>query len=364
MTDLAYEAGYARPYLSAILNRNRRANHALLNHLLETLDINYKLEIQQLETLYSLLDMFQHSLTYKTINRTSLYQRIEPLSYLISISLVLQNRYHILNSIYKIQMNLSYSLDQVESMNDSLYYWLLCEHYFLKQKPIQLMNHAENGLSCPSKLYIFNYYMAYAHFLNNDFISSLKFLEVSEYNALKNHNYQRIIDIQLLRMKITVMNKDFNNSFKIYEQLRNLLSYNQVASDSLDQEWFKSLIYLDELDDAIQLRHNLSKHSSSTKLANMILDLKLNLESSEIITENDFEASVLVFIRKIKEQTLSTSELEKNIDFICNAYYHDYLVKCLTCSYLASYLLTARRYKSLSVVLQKFPQLKIGNHNQ
>ena len=74
--------------------------------------------------------------------------------------------------------------------------------------------------------------------------------------------------------------------------------------------------------------------------------------------------AVINFIDKIQSQILSTNELEKNIYFISDTYYHDHLVKCLTLSYLGTYLLESRRYKTLSILLQKYPQLKIGNHSE
>lgn len=69
ITDLALEAGYARPYISSVLNGKLSYNDDLLDVLLRALNIDYDKEMEQLQTLHHYFKDVETAIQYFDFNQ-------------------------------------------------------------------------------------------------------------------------------------------------------------------------------------------------------------------------------------------------------------------------------------------------------
>ena len=334
ITDLAIEAGYARPYLSSIINQSKEANHGILDHLLQTLKIDYLSEKTQIESLNKLSNDIEHALLYNNIEcAQNLYQELELINKIPSlIKKDVINR----KSFYY-----SYIQNEPSSIDTPLAKAL--NHYLMREyeKVVVILN----ALVCDphyNNTYkgVFYLYIAQSYLELDCLHSAQTAHHLASSLLVKTRNYQRMIDAELILAKIYTLNKQSQKAFLIYDTLwfYNTLSNKQTKIIKHDCRW--TLILSKKQSTFFEDQTLLLENLAIAYLNNLKIDF---IDKNQL--HDDSDRMFYLLLLSLQKEAISSNLLFEAIDLFKNHHFKHIFLKRIYKSLLLDCLTKKRMYK-------------------
>ncbi|HEY4537336.1 MAG TPA: hypothetical protein VIG45_02650 [Erysipelothrix sp.] len=332
ITDLAIEAGYARPYLSSVLNQSKKANHGILDHLLQTLKIDYPLEKQRILSLQNLIEDIEYALLYNDIESAKdLYLQLEKSA---SIPLLIRNEVSQKIKFYSAFFNKQLCPEK----NDlHLAYNAFLSHNFNKAQYHlnQLLAQQQYNKTYQAVFYLY-LSKAYIH-LDQLHLAQAHYHQASQL-LIETRNYRRMVDAEIVAAKIYALNRELEKALLIYDTLQMYNTITTKQSDTIESDRLWSLIYNGIMPASKRIKENtsaklaviyLTKDSDpcnncedfKNTIEKMFCKLMTDLRSHQLETEILFEATQLykkeyfsnVFFKRIYKSLLLECLTEKRL---------------------------------------------------
>lgn len=334
ITDLAIEAGYARPYLSSVLNQSKKANHGILDHLLQTLKIDFPLQKQRILSLENLIQDIEYALLYNDIESAkALYLQLEKS---VSIPLLIRNEITQKKNFYFAFFN----KQRCAGKND-LY---LAYNAFLSHDFNKVQYHLNQLLTKQqyNKAYqaVFYLYLSKAYI----YLDQLHFAQAHYHQAsqmlIETRNYRRMVDAEIVVAKIYALNHELEKALLIYDTLQMYNTITTKQSETIESHRLWSLIYNGIIPSTKLIKENILAKIAITYLTKDSLTYH-NCDNFE----NEIEKMFCKLLIGLRYRQLETEMLYAAIQLYKKEHFSNIFFKRIYKSLLLECLTEKRLYK-------------------
>ena len=217
ITDFALEAGYARPYLSSIINQSKQANHGILDHLLNTLNINFDTEKKMIKSIEYYTKKIERALLFKNI------EKAKQLNHEFQEKFTEKNIPDLIKdkTIEKRKFYHYYFTNENHESDDSLYYQIV---FNIRNKNyelvIPLLYDAQEAYRNDANYEAVLLLALSQCYLKTDHpIQAKHHLEISRQALVQTKNYLRLIDCDLLNIELAILNNEFQFALNLINKL-------------------------------------------------------------------------------------------------------------------------------------------------
>jgi len=353
VTDLSQDAGYARPYVSSVLNNSRAANEGFLNHLLDTLQIDYVKEIENMQYLDNLMERFLHSLTYKKENTDKLYNQLLKIGNQSEVPVLLKSKYHECLSLYKVINKESIDVD-AEGFNkssDGLFILAIKEYNHKNfDKALEIIDSPAIQKSDTSMVL---YFKSFCHFNNKNFIEAYHNLYKAEALILESSNYRRLFDLQILKIKLFAVQNKYNEASRVYENLYSIKDKDKNRINSLDNDWFACLILMKRFDEAYEILQQIQNLDKDNMLLKIYMSLKSKDNNTHIEVKNEYDKTFLDLINLHQKKQNPIIEIDKLYNFFYQSKHPNIFLELIINELLRELYKNNRAYKTVVEIQDK-----------
>lgn len=351
ITELAEKSGYARPYVSSVINQSRQASDGFLNHLLDILKINYEEEVKKIQNLKNLMNDARTSLAYTDETYLQNYNKLTNHK-IEDIPFLLKEEYDLTIALFNL---IDGEVIQITNLKNkklsTLYLLVLTLNYFNLNnfnKSLEYLNKINDKRLYPIILYL----KSYIHLHNSDYILSNNSITKAETELIDQNNYYRFLDLQILKMKLYSLNNKFLKAKSIYKNLTPYVQAFQSLNNKLMNEWFKILIINNKYEDAYSYKSHISSMDQECSLLYSYLQSLSNIQFNNFKPNNKYEVNFFRLLMLEKEPK-DLKAFENLISFFNNTKTSYLFLEIIIKNIIIKKLQELRRYKKISELSEK-----------